>query len=67
MIRYLRKYPELVQGQGDGLVAVQSGKLKGVSDTMVLPFDHLSVISNPTSKGSQLVRKEILRRLKKPN
>lgn len=67
MIHYLRKYPELVQGQGDGLVAVQSGKLKGVSDTMVLPFDHLSVISNPTSKGSQLVRKEILRRLNKPN
>lgn len=67
MIHYLRKYPELVQGQGDGLVALQSGKLKGVPDTMVLPFDHLSVTSNPMSKGSQLVRKEILRRLDKPN
>ena len=40
---------ELVEGKGDGVVAVARGRLDGVSDTLVLPFGHLSVTGEPAT------------------
>lgn len=38
---------ELVEGKGDGIVAVKRGRLEGVSDTLVLPFGHMAVTGEP--------------------
>ena len=40
---------ELVEGKGDGVVAVARGRLEGVTDTLVLPFGHLSVTGEPAT------------------
>jgi hypothetical protein len=34
---------ELVDGKGDGVVAIKRGRLEGVDDTLVLPFGHMAV------------------------
>jgi pimeloyl-ACP methyl ester carboxylesterase len=49
---------ELVEGKGDGVVAVERGRLEGVSDTLVLPFGHLSVTGKAVTgePGSDVVR-----------
>ena len=39
--RYLADLDEVVEGKGDGAVAVKRGRLEGVSDIEVLDFDHL--------------------------
>ena len=38
---------ELVEGKGDGVVAVKRGRLDGVADTVVMPFGHLAVTGKP--------------------
>lgn len=49
---------ELVEGKGDGVVAVERGRLEGVADTLVLPFGHLSVTGKVVTgePGSDVVR-----------
>jgi hypothetical protein len=48
---------ELVEGKGDGVVAVERGRLEGVADTLVLPFGHLSVTGKAITgePGSEVV------------
>lgn len=54
---------ELVEGKGDGIVAVKRGRLEGVSDTIVLPFGHLAVTGKGTSAPVVDVQKVILSRI----
>ncbi len=54
---------ELVDGRGDGVVAVKRGRLDGVSDTIVLPFSHLSVIGPPHDDAVRDVQQAVLQRL----
>jgi pimeloyl-ACP methyl ester carboxylesterase len=56
---------ELVEGKGDGVVAVARGRLDGVSDTLVLPFGHLSVTGEPASETVRQVQAAVLERLKR--
>ncbi|MEX2091858.1 MAG: hypothetical protein WD971_04230, partial [Pirellulales bacterium] len=54
---------ELVAGKGDGVVAVARGRLDGVSDTLVLPFGHLSVTGEPATDVVRQVQAAVLQRL----
>ena len=54
---------ELVEGKGDGVVAVKRGRLEGVSDTVILPFGHLGVTGEPDSDVRQTVQRAILARV----
>jgi hypothetical protein len=54
---------ELVEGKGDGVVAVKRGRLDGVSDTVILPFGHLSVAGEAKSEVAQTVQRAILARV----
>ena len=59
----LRDLDELVEGKGDGVVAVARGRLEGVSDTVVLPFGHLSVTGEPATDVVRNVQAAVLERL----
>jgi pimeloyl-ACP methyl ester carboxylesterase len=59
---YLADMDEVVNGLGDGVVSVQRGRLKGVEDTVVLPFDHMAM--QPKSESVKLLQREIVARLK---
>jgi pimeloyl-ACP methyl ester carboxylesterase len=54
---------ELVQGKGDGVVSLKSGRLEDVDDVVVLPFTHTSVLNDPDSDASRKVREGIAARL----
>jgi len=54
---------ELVEGKGDGVVAVSRGRLDGVSDTLVLPFGHLAVTGDPETEVVKEVQAAVLKRL----
>jgi pimeloyl-ACP methyl ester carboxylesterase len=54
---------ELVEGKGDGVVAVARGRLRGVSDTLVLPFGHLSVTGEPANDAVREVQAAVLNRI----
>ncbi len=54
---------ELVEGKGDGVVAVARGRLDGVSDTVVLPFGHLSVTGEPNTAAVRDVQAAVLERI----
>lgn len=54
---------ELVEGKGDGVVAVSRGRLDGVSDTHVLPFGHISVTGAPESDVVREVQQLVIERL----
>jgi pimeloyl-ACP methyl ester carboxylesterase len=54
---------ELVEGKGDGVVAVSRGRLNGVSDTLVLPFGHLAVTGEPATDVVRQVQAAVLERL----
>jgi pimeloyl-ACP methyl ester carboxylesterase len=54
---------ELVQGKGDGVVAVKRGRLVGVADTLVMPFGHLAVTGEPKNAVLRDVQHVVLERL----
>ena len=54
---------ELVEGKGDGVVAVSRGRLNGVSDTLILPFGHLSVTGEPATDVVRQVQAAVIERL----
>ena len=55
--------PEIVSGQGDGVVSLASAKLDGVEDSEVLDFQHSDLLKE-NAKGQRRVIREILERLK---
>lgn len=55
---------EIVRGKGDGAVAVSRGRLEGVDDTHILPFDHLGVVGPTDDKVVHQVHEIILERIK---
>ena len=59
----LRDLDELVDGKGDGVVAVKRGRLDGVNDTIVLPFGHLSVTGPAEADVVHDVQQAVLERL----
>lgn len=54
---------ELVEGKGDGVVAVSRGRMDGVADTLVLPFGHLAVTGAPDSSVVREVQQLVIERL----
>jgi hypothetical protein len=56
---------EVVEGKGDGVVALKRGRLEGVADTVVLNFRHNTILfeiaDDPAAKALQ---QEVLARLK---
>lgn len=63
----LNDIDELVQGKGDGVVALKRGRLDGVSDTLVLPFGHVSVTGAPSDATVRMVHHEVLKRVQPPS
>jgi hypothetical protein len=55
---------ELVEGQGDGVVALKRGRLDGVDDVVVLPFDHLSCTDEPEDDAVRQLQADVLTRLR---
>ena len=56
--------PELVTGQGDGVVSVEGGKLSGVEDTIVMSFRHRELLQDNAKSQGKIIR-QIVRRLKR--
>ncbi|RIK83433.1 MAG: hypothetical protein DCC67_05895 [Planctomycetota bacterium] len=54
---------EIVDGKGDGVVAIKRGRLEGVDDIVILPFGHLSCTGKPDCEGVRQVQREVLARL----
>jgi hypothetical protein len=54
---------ELVDGKGDGIVAVKRGRLDGVADTLVMPFGHVSVTGEPRDEVGRIVQQAVLERV----
>jgi hypothetical protein len=54
---------ELVDGLGDGAVAVERGRLDGVDDTIVRSFRHTTITSALNDDTSRNLVAEILARL----
>lgn len=62
--RKVKKYDELIDGQGDGAVSVQSGILEGVTDVIYGEVSHGELLEEkPTTEATRL-RKLVVDRLK---
>jgi pimeloyl-ACP methyl ester carboxylesterase len=57
------KYDEIIDGQGDGIVSLQSGKLPGVSDVIVGRFSHGEILEGSTNREVAKVRAQVIKRL----
>jgi pimeloyl-ACP methyl ester carboxylesterase len=55
---------ELIDGKGDGVVALKRGRLTGVDDVVILPFGHLSCTGKPDREAVKQLQVELLARLK---
>lgn len=55
---------ELVEGKGDGVVALKRGRLSGVDDVIELPFGHLNCTGPAECKAVEQVQAELLPRLR---
>ncbi len=56
---------ELVDGKGDGVVALKRGRLDGVDDVVELPFDHMSCTGEPGEDEAIVkLQSELLARLR---
>jgi len=56
---------EVVDGKGDGAVAVKRGKLAGVADFATFPVRHSLAWDDPKDPGSAALRKAVLERLER--
>ena len=65
LIETLEDLDEVVDGKGDGVVAVKRGRLEGVADTVLADFTHLSVMQAPDTYAEDKVFQGILQRLKR--
>lgn len=54
---------ELIDGKGDGVVALKRGRLDGVDDIVVLPFNHLACTGQADCEAVQSLQDELLLRL----
>ena len=54
---------EIVDGKGDGIVALKRGRLDGVEDVVILPFGHLSCTGKADCESVKQVQTELLSRL----
>ncbi len=59
----LSDFDECIDGRGDGVVAIKSGRLDGVDDTVVLPFGHLCLVNLDECEQLKLLQREIAQRL----
>ncbi len=57
--------PEFQTGLGDGVVSVESGRLEGVEDVVLLPFHHAEPLWDEDEEAVQQLFREILARLKR--
>jgi pimeloyl-ACP methyl ester carboxylesterase len=55
---------ELVEGKGDGVVALKRGRLDGVDDVVILPFGHLNCTGVCDCEAVEKLQSELLARLK---
>lgn len=55
---------ELVEGRGDGVVSVARGRLDGVDDVVLLPFDHFSCTGKRESEAVDRLQQELVLRLR---
>jgi pimeloyl-ACP methyl ester carboxylesterase len=55
---------ELVEGKGDGVVALKRGRLDGVDDVVILPFGHLNCTGPADCEVVEQVQAELMARLK---
>jgi hypothetical protein len=62
--RRLSELAEVRSGAGDGVVSVESGKLAGVDDVVLLPFHHNEPLWDPDEPAVEQLQGEILKRLK---
>jgi hypothetical protein len=54
---------ELVEGKGDGIVAVKRGHLEGVADTVIMPFGHMAVTGEPSDELLREFQQAVLQRV----
>jgi hypothetical protein len=54
---------ELVDGKGDGVVALKRGRLDGVADTLVMPFGHMAVGGDADDREIAALYQAVLERL----
>jgi pimeloyl-ACP methyl ester carboxylesterase len=59
----LADFEEIVEGKGDGLVAIKRGRLEGVADTHVLPFSHVAVADDTDDPVTCRVQRMIAERI----
>ena len=62
--KWLGDLDEVVDGKGDGVVAIKRGRLEGVEDTMVLRFGHAAFRSAPRGDAKR-VQQQVLKRLRR--
>ena len=55
---------EVIEGKGDGVVAVKRGRLEGVTDTLICDFSHLSVLQSTYELENDVVYQGLLKRLR---
>ncbi len=60
--RLVEDLDEVILGRGDGLVALERGRLEGVREPVILGFAHHAVMDGPAEASRQL-RAELLKRL----
>lgn len=55
---------ELIEGKGDGVVALKRGRLNGVDDIVILPFGHLNCTGPIDCDATRQVQQELIARLR---
>ena len=63
--KWLADLDEVVEGRGDGAVAVRRGKLDGVDDVVILSFRHSEVLQEPASDAMRDLHGALLERLQR--
>ena len=62
---WLADLDEVIDGRGDGAVALKRGRLEGVEDTVIRHFTHLSFNQSPMTGEADLVLDDIMKRLRR--